>query len=93
MLQPRLLLSGLVLVLICTLGPGSALATVKCMCDNGRVVHSMQDGEDACDDACQIHGGGGRVWSPDYDSDDDDDGRVRRRPNKPPKDRPASPRR
>jgi hypothetical protein len=91
MLQPRLLLSGLVLALICTLGPGTALAAVKCTCNNGRTINTMRDGEDACNDACQIHGGGGRVWSPNVD-DDDDDVTVRRGPKKRP-DRPASPRR
>ena len=58
--------------------PGAALATQKCLCNNGEVVQSMDDAEDACEDACSIFGGGQR-WDPRLDDDDDDDNLNRRR--------------
>lgn len=44
------------------LQPGDASASTKCLCNNGVVTHSMQDGGDeVCRDACDSMGGG-RVW-------------------------------
>jgi hypothetical protein len=71
------LVGGIILVLMCLLGPGSAQATVKCQCNNGTVAHAMNsdydddDLEESCNDACSMSGGG-RVWSVESDRDDDD---------------------
>lgn len=43
--------------------PLGALATTKCLCNDGMIVQSMDDDSDACDDACDEFGGG-RVWTP-----------------------------
>lgn len=59
-------------VLTCLLLPGAALASTKCQCNNGAIVNSMDDGDGACDDACDDMGGGS-VWQPE-DSEDDDAG-------------------
>ena len=62
--------------LICLLLPGAALASTKCQCNNGSIAISMDDGDDACDDACDGLGGG-QQWQPsDSDDDDDSDGAV-----------------
>lgn len=50
----------------------AAVASTKCLCNNGTIVQSMDDGEGVCEDACSELGGG-RVWTPD-DADGDDDG-------------------
>jgi len=71
--------------LSCLLLPGPALASTKCQCNNGTIAISMDDGEDACDDACDGLGGGS-AWQPsDADGGDDSDvgtvdadGQVRR---------------
>jgi len=71
--------------LTCLLLPGVALASTKCQCNNGTIAISMDDGEDACDDACDELGGGS-AWKPsDADGGDDSDvgtvdtnGQVRR---------------
>ena len=57
--------------LFCLLLPGAALASTKCQCNNGAIAIATDDGDGACDDACDGMGGGS-VWLPD-DSDDGDD--------------------
>jgi len=48
--------------------PAAALASTKCMCNNGTTVESMDDEADdyTCNDACSMLGGG-RVWDPELD--------------------------
>lgn len=75
------------------LAPGTALASVKCQCNNGSVVNAMgadyddEDVDEACNDACSTQGGG-RVWSVDRDQDDEGDDdtttRGRRQPRQAP---------
>jgi hypothetical protein len=57
--------------------PAAAEASQKCQCENGVIVHAMDDGDDACEDACSGMGGG-KVWNPDEDEDDsgEEDGAV-----------------
>jgi hypothetical protein len=64
--------------------PSGALASTKCLCNNGEVVQSMDDAENAeeadeiCEDACSMFGGGQR-WDPRLDRGyDDDDGAIHR---------------
>ncbi len=63
---------GIAVFLICLLGPGTALATLKCQCNNGTISHAMgadfsdDDAEESCNDACSASGGG-RVWQLDKD--------------------------
>jgi hypothetical protein len=91
----RSVLSAVIAVLLSgLLGPGAAMATVKCQCNNGTLAHAMgadyddEDVEESCNEACSSSGGG-RVWSVDSDDDGDDvtiRGGERRR------ERPARPR-
>jgi hypothetical protein len=63
---------GIAVFIICLLGPGTALASLKCQCNNGTVSHAMgsdfgdEDAEESCNDACS-ESGGGRVWQLDED--------------------------
>ncbi|HXK24568.1 MAG TPA: hypothetical protein VMS55_17995 [Myxococcota bacterium] len=41
----------------------AALASTKCLCNNGEITESMDDDSDSCDDACSMFGGG-RQWTP-----------------------------
>jgi hypothetical protein len=76
--------------LICLLGPGTALATLKCQCNNGTISHAMgsdfgdDDAEESCNDACS-ESGGGRVWQLDQDRENvyDSGGRGGRSNKKP----------
>lgn len=43
--------------------PATTFASTKCLCNNGVITESMDDDEDACDDACDEFGGG-RQWTP-----------------------------
>ena len=52
-------------------GPATAFASTKCLCNNGEVTESMDDDDDACDDACDMFGGG-REWKPADAADDQD---------------------
>ncbi len=92
-----IILTGIAVFLLCCLGPGTALASVKCQCNNGSTTFAMSadydddDVEESCNDACSISGGG-RVWR--VDSDDDDSGDVTLRPGERRREnRPAAPRR
>ena len=82
MLDRSILALGIAFVLSCLLGPGTALATVKCQCNNGMVVEAVDadydddDAADSCNDACDGFGGG-RIWN--SETDDDDDVTVNRR--------------
>ena len=80
-------------VLFALLLPGTALASVKCQCNNGSVVNAMgadyddEDVDEECNDACSTQGGG-RAWSVDRDQDDGDDDTTTRggqRPRQTPK--------
>jgi hypothetical protein len=81
---------GIAVFLICLLGPGTALATLKCQCNNGTISHAMgadfgdDDAEESCNDACSS-AGGGRVWQLDQDRENvyDSGGRVNRSRPKP----------
>jgi hypothetical protein len=81
---------GIAVFLICLLGPGTALATLKCQCNNGTISHAMgasfddEDVEESCNDACD-GAGGGRVWQLDQDRENvyDSGGRVNRSRPKP----------
>ncbi len=72
MLDRSIRLVGIAVFLICLLGPGTALATLKCQCNNGTISHAMgsdfgdEDAEESCNDACS-ESGGGRVWQLDLD--------------------------
>ena len=63
--------------------PSAALASTKCLCNNGVVAQSMEDADDnedadaICDDACSMFGGGQR-WDPRLDSETDDDDAIHR---------------
>ena len=63
---------GIVVLLTCMLGAGTAFATLKCQCNNGTISHAMgadfgdEDAEESCNDACS-ESGGGRVWQLDQD--------------------------
>src|SRR5262249_19296269 len=48
---------------VCLGVPVAALASTKCLCNNGEVTESIDDDSDACDDACDMFGGG-RQWTP-----------------------------
>jgi hypothetical protein len=80
--------------LFALLSSGTALASVKCQCNNGSVVNAMgadYDDEDVdaeCNDACSSQGGG-RVWNVDRDQNNGDDDDDTNRPNT----RPQTPRR
>jgi len=80
--------AGIAVSLIFLLGPATALASVKCQCNNGAIAHAMDadfddpDVAEACNDACSTSGGG-RVWSVDTDQDDDDTEVIRREPVRP----------
>jgi hypothetical protein len=58
---------GIAIFLVCLIGPGTALATLKCQCNNGTIRHAMNaeygddDADDSCNDACD-GSGGGRAW-------------------------------
>ena len=96
MLDRFLLRAGGAILLVALFAPGTALATVKCQCNDGAIAEAMSvdyddpDLDEACNDACSMLGGG-RVWNVDTDQVDDGDGDARRhrhhRPN------PASPER
>ena len=81
---------GIAVFLICLLGPGTALATLKCQCNNGTISHAMgsdfgdEDAEESCNDACS-ESGGGRVWQRDQDRENvyDSGGRGNRSHKKP----------
>ena len=81
---------GIAVFLICLLGPGTALATLKCQCNNGTISHAMgsdfgdEDAEESCNDACS-ESGGGRVWQLDQDRENvyDSGGLGDRRHQKP----------
>jgi len=81
---------GIAVFLICLLGPGTALATLKCQCNNGTITHAMgsdfgdEDAEESCNDACS-ESGGGRVWQLDQDRENvyDSGGNGNRRHQKP----------
>jgi len=72
MLDRSIRFIGIAVFLICLLGPGTALATLKCQCNNGTISHAMgadfddDDAEESCNDACSSSGGG-RVWQLDQD--------------------------
>jgi hypothetical protein len=38
--------------------PSAALATSKCICDNGKTLTTASDAEDACETSCDLFGGG-----------------------------------
>jgi len=48
---------------VCLGVPVAALASTKCLCNNGEVTESIDDDADSCSDACDMFGGG-RVWTP-----------------------------
>jgi len=84
---------GIVIFLICLLGPGTAFATLKCQCNNGMIAEDVSadfgddDAEDSCDDACSDFGGG-RVWQLDEDRENIYDSGARdARPGEEPKPR------
>jgi len=97
MLYRSTLWAGGAILLLALFAPGTALATVKCQCNNGSITQAMDvdyDDEDldaACNDACSMLGGG-RVWNVDTDQYDEAiDGAHRRvEPRRP---TPASPER
>jgi hypothetical protein len=88
--------AGGAILLLAFFAPGTALATVKCQCNNGAITQAMSvDYDDdnldaACNDACSMLGGG-RVWNVDTDQVDDDDATTGRRERR--QQTPASPRR
>jgi hypothetical protein len=55
---------GSVLAVACLLGSGTALASVKCQCNDGAISEAMDadfgddNAEEACNDACSSMGGG-----------------------------------
>jgi hypothetical protein len=69
---------GALVILLFAAAP--ALATVKCQCNNGMIVQDVgadaddPDADDSCNDACS-EGGGGSVWTPGQDDNDDVEGR------------------
>jgi len=69
---------------------GPAGATTKCLCNNGKVINTTRSGERGCNSACEILGGGGRVWVPE-DQIYEDDGATVVRPKR--RSGPARPRR
>jgi hypothetical protein len=95
MFDRTILSVAIALSLACLLGSGTALASVKCQCNNGATSHAMDadydddDAEDACNDACSTMGGG-RVWNVDRDRSDGDTTVIREDRVDP---RPAAPRR
>ena len=97
MLDRSTLWAGGAILLLALSAPGTALATVKCQCNNGAIAQAMDvdyDDEDldaACNDACSMLGGG-RVWNVDTDQVDEviEDAHRRVAPRHP---TPASPRR
>ncbi len=97
MLDRLALSAGIAILLAVLLGPGAALASVKCQCNNGSVATAMdadyddEDADDACNDACSGLGGG-RVWNVDTDRNEGDDDVNVNRPGERPRP-PASPRR
>jgi hypothetical protein len=72
MLDRSIRLVVIAVFLICLFGSGTALATLKCQCNNGTRAHAMgaefgdEDAEESCNDACSS-AGGGRVWQLDLD--------------------------
>jgi hypothetical protein len=84
MFGDKCLVVCIVVLLLGLFGPGSALASVKCQCNNGIITHDMStdydddDVEEAWNDACS-ESGGGRVWKPEIDGGDGDDVSVRHR--------------
>jgi hypothetical protein len=86
--------AGGAILLLALVVPGTALATVKCQCNNGSITQAMSvdyddpDLDEACNDACSMLGGG-RVWNVATDQYDDDD--VRRHEHR--RRSPASPER
>jgi len=59
---------------------GTASAMTKYLCDNGKIINSTRSGDEGCNSACKILGGGGRKWVPEDEALEDDDGIVRRGP-------------
>ena len=75
MLAVRTLSIASLFVLVCLFLPGAALASsTKCLCNDGSIAISMDDGDGVCDDACEDFGGGGRVWTPADAQDEDGSG-------------------
>lgn len=68
--------AGAAVLAVLLLGTAPAFATVKCQCNNGSIAHDLStdyddpDADAACNDACEM-AGGGRVWTPEQDDDDD----------------------
>ena len=77
-------------VVVALVFAGSAGAMTKCLCNNGKVINSTRSGEHGCNSACEILGGGGRVWTPE-DEIYEDDGAAVVRPKR--RGGPARPRR
>ena len=71
-------IGGATLLLSLTLALPAA-ATTKCLCNNGKVIHSTRKGDRGCHSACRILGGGGRVWTPEDAALEDGDTVVRPR--------------
>ena len=63
--------SALAILAFVCLAPVTAFASTKCLCNNGEITQSMDDDSDACDDACDMFGGG-RTWTPADAADDQD---------------------
>jgi hypothetical protein len=84
MLDRTLSGASAILLLLVLLDAGAAQASVKCQCNNGTVTQAMgvdSDDDDldaACNEACDMLGGG-RVWNVDTDRDDNDGGNANRR--------------
>lgn len=70
---------ALLLALASLVFADDALASTKCLCNNGTVTHSMSDAADACSDACDTFGGG-RTWVPEDAAYEDGDDVVRTDP-------------
>jgi hypothetical protein len=64
----RMLAVAGLFAIVCLFLPGAALASTKCQCNNGTIAISIDDGDDACDDACDGMGGG-KVWQPSDSTD------------------------
>ncbi len=81
MLHRTVLALAVVLALSC-LTATTAIASTRCLCNNGMTVQSMDDDgdDDDCNDACDGFGGG-KVWTPsdaEFEGSGDDDAVVRR---------------
>ena len=75
---------GAALILSAAMATPAFAGMTKCLCDNGRVINTTRKGDRGCNSACKIHGGGGRVWTPeDKVLEDDSTVVVPRRPGGP----------